>query len=101
MLKRIGRHKEPDFDDAIERILLTMNEEEVGSPEYTKAVVFLERVSDVKVKTKPARVSRDTIIIAAGNLLGILAITFAEQNHIVVSKALSFVMKPKNRDISI
>ena len=61
----------------------------------------MERVSDVKQKELPSKVNRDTYIIVAGNILGILIIAFAEQNHVVVSKALSFVLKPKNRDISI
>jgi len=102
MLKVFRRRKESEgFDDAIDRILLTLNENEVGDPAYTKAVVFLERIGEVRQKSEPSRDSRDTYMIVAGNILGILIIAFAEQNHVVVSKALSFVLKPKNRDISI
>lgn len=101
MLERFGRRNEPDFDDAIDRILFTMNEHEVGSPEYTKAVVFLERVTDVKQKKKLSGVSSDTKLIVAGNILGILLIVFAEQNHVVVSKGLSFILKPKTQGITI
>lgn len=95
------RRKETEFDDAIERILETMNEEEVGSEDYKRALVYLDRVTDIRQKGKPSGVSRDTIVIVAGNILGIVLIVFAEQNHVVVSKALSFILKPKNRDISI
>jgi|SRR5688572_30064124 len=102
MLKVFRRRKESEgFDDAIDRILLTMNENDVSSPEYAKAVVFLERVGAVRKESEPNRISRDTYLIVGGNILGILIIAFAEQNHVVVSKALSFILKPKNRDISI
>lgn len=103
MPQRFGRRKELEFDDALERILLVMNEEEVGSEEYKKAIIYLDRVSDIKVKLKPAKVrlTRDTILIVAGGLVQVGLIVFAEQNHVVVSKALSFIMKPKTRDISI
>lgn len=102
MLKVFRRRKESEkFDDAIDRILDTLNENEVDSPEYAKAVVMLSRVGEERRNSEPDRISRDTYIIVGGNILGILIIAFAEQNHVVVSKALSFVLKPKNRDISI
>ena len=102
MLKVFRRRKESEkFDDALDRILDTMNEYEVGSPEYAKAVVFLERVGEVRKESEPDKISRDTYIIVAGGILQVILIVFAEQNHVVVSKALSFILKPKNRDISI
>lgn len=101
MLKRFRQQKETEFDDAIERILLTMNEHEVGAPEYTKALVFLERMTTIRKESKPEGVSRDTIAIVTGNLVGILVIVFAEQNHVVVSKGLNFILKPKNRSITV
>jgi hypothetical protein len=61
----------------------------------------LARVGEERRENEPNRINRDTYIIVAGNILGILVIAFAEQNHVVVSKALSFILKPKNRDISI
>ena len=102
MLKVFRRRNESEkFDDTIDRILDTLNEEEVGSQKYRDAVIFLARVDDVRQKSEPSRISRDTYLIVGGNILGILIIAFAEQNHVVVSKALSFILKPKNRDISI
>ena len=102
MLKVFRRKNESEkLDDAIDRILDTMNEEEVGSQKYKDSIIYLARVDDVRQKSEPSKISRDTYLIVGGNLLGILIIAFAEQNHVVVSKALSFVLKPKNRDISI
>lgn len=40
-------------------------------------------------------VSPDTILLVAGNLLGILAVLNYERLHVVTSKALGFVMKPR------
>lgn len=39
------------------------------------------------------RVSPDTLVIVAGNLLGILVIVAYEQRHVITSKALSFVLR--------
>ena len=40
-------------------------------------------------------VSPDTILLVAGNLLGILAVLNYERVHVVTSKALGFILKPR------
>lgn len=101
MLERFGRKKETEFDDEIERILAELNGEIVGTEEYSKRLVYLERLTDIRKKGEPEVVSGETILIVAGNVLGIMLIVFAEQNHVVVSKGLSFILKPKNRSITV
>ena len=44
---------------------------------------------------KPWRPSADTVVLAAGNILGIGAILLFEQKGVITSKALSLLMKPK------
>lgn len=101
MLEFPWKKKETEFDDAIERVLETMNAEEVGSQEYKNAIVYLDRLVAMRQKDTPNRVTRDTIWIVGGGLLQVVLIVFAEQNHVIVSKALSFIMKPKNGSITI
>lgn len=100
MPKIFGRKRETEFDDAINRILFTMNEEEVHSQEYSKALVFLDRLTDIRNKDRSSGISRDTLVMAGTNLLGIALIVFAEQHTVVVSKALSLILKPNTRGIT-
>ena len=44
---------------------------------------------------KPWRPSADTVVLVAGNILGIGAILLFEQKGVITSKALSLLMKPK------
>lgn len=101
MLNGFGRRKKSGIDIAIDQVLHELNNGQIGTEDYSKRLVYLERLVETRQKSQPAKISRDTIVIVTGNVLGIVLIVFAEQNHVVVSKALSFVLKPKNRDISI
>mgnify|MGYP003591950604 CR=1 FL=1 len=88
-----GRFKNTSltFEDAIERLLLEMNEYDPDSDTYQNALASLERVSRVKCETKKTRVSADTIALVLGNLLGILIIVGYEQTHVITSKGLGFI----------
>jgi hypothetical protein len=44
---------------------------------------------------KPWRPSADSVVLVAGNILGIVAILSFEKANVVTTKALSLVMKPK------
>lgn len=90
-----GKKTEPKIETPIEVVLKSMNEYGPESEEYPKLLSFLERLTEVKTKNRPPRVSHDTMFTVAGNLLGILIIVAYEQNHVMVSKALGFVNKTK------
>jgi hypothetical protein len=63
------------------------------SHEYTMIVENLDRLYKAKSESKKSYVSRDTIVIVIGNLLGIVLILGYEKANIVTSKAIQFVLR--------
>lgn len=100
MLERIRGKRETQFDGEIERVLFELNGEEMGTDGYSKRLVYLERLVELRQKTIPEPVSRDTYIVVAGGILQVILIVFAEHNHVMVSKAFSLLQKPKIRSIT-
>lgn len=88
--------KEPTGIDAIiARVLLEMEMYGPESEDYDKLLTYLERLEKVRRESARPMVSADTAAIVGGNLLGILIIVMYEQKHVMVSKAVSFVMKAR------
>lgn len=88
---------EPHVLDApIAKILLELETYGPETPEYKIAIKHLERLMKLKAKDSPRRISPDTMVSAASYLLGILIIVAYEQKHVLVSKGLSFIQKPKS-----
>lgn len=100
MLERLRGKKETEFDSEIERVLYELNGEQMGTDGYSKRLVYLERLVELRQKTLPERISRDTYIVVGGGILQVILIVFAEHNHVMVSKAFSFIQKPKTRSIT-
>jgi hypothetical protein len=95
-VRRLFVERKPSIlDEPIERVLNEMNTYGPDSPEYAALVDHLERLNRMKASNVPNRPSPDAVLIVAGNLLGILIIVAYEQKHVMVSKALGFVMKTK------
>jgi hypothetical protein len=86
---------EPSLNNVIMRVLSEMETYGPDSEEYPTMLAYLERLSRVQTEDRPRRVSPDTMATVAGNLCGILVIVAYEQRHVMTSKGLSFVMKPK------
>lgn len=74
-----------------------LNELETYGPEdkrYLDTLNSLERLMEVRKNKKPAlRFSPDTMLIVAGNLLGILIIVHYERTHAMVSQAKNYTLK--------
>jgi hypothetical protein len=96
----LGRFRKNDeeptpVDDLIERILEKMMREPVGTDEYSKMLGQLEQLYKIKGQETRETVSRDTLALIAGNLMGILLIVIYEQKHVMRSKGLSQIMRPR------
>lgn len=76
----------------IEMMLRHMAVIGVDSEEYDAAIRYLETLYTLKGK-KPSSVSKDTMAMIGGNLLGILMILKHERMDIITSKALNFVIR--------
>lgn len=83
------------FDDALDRAIRDLNHHDVGSPEYTKTLNVVSQLSEMRLKQKPSPVSRDTLVIAGTNLLGIILIIKHEYLNVITSRAMSLVIKPR------
>jgi hypothetical protein len=95
MLVRIGKDKNQFLDDQIKRVLDEMDQYGPDSPEYKVMIKYLERLVRLKTKNRPERINRNTMAIVVGNVVGILIIVIYEQKHVLVSKGLAFILKPR------
>lgn len=97
------------LDKAIGDVLETLNTLDAESKEYaaatdqlvklhalkmaeeTTSLTKIEKIHAMEKEDRPSRVSPDTVVMVAGNLLGILFIVLHEERHIMSSKALGFL----------
>lgn len=56
---------------------------------------YLEGLHRLKAEERRPPVSRDTMLLVAGNLLGILVIVAYEQRHVMTSKGFTQIIRPK------
>ena len=87
--------KATPVDIQIDAVLHEMQTIGVTDENYPTMMTYLERLNDVNAKKRDAPVSRDTIAIVVGNLLGILVIVAYEQKHVMTSKGFSLLTRQK------
>ncbi len=95
MRRFFRREKTTPVDELIESVLDEMRLVGVDSDEYPKLMAYLERLYEVKANERPNPVSRDTVALIVGNLMGIVLIIAYEQKHIMSSKGFSQIIRPK------
>lgn len=83
------------LDEAIESALSELKGYTSTEEGYSAIVEQLEKLYKLKEMEKPERVSRDTQLIVAGNLAGILIIVLHEHSHVITSKAFNLIGKFK------
>lgn len=81
-------------DEAIGKVLTEMRQYDLETDEYKVAIDNLERLMKMRTEERRNRISPDTILIVAGNLLGILIMVGYERTHVMTSKAMTFVVRP-------
>lgn len=91
MLRRFFKSEPSLLDEPIDKVLAEMEQYGPDSPEYKKLVKYLERLMKIKAEDRREKIKPDTILLVAGNLLGILVIVAYEHNHAMISKALAFI----------
>jgi len=89
--------KATPVDPLIDRILLDMNNTDVHSEEYQTMMGYLERLYALKAKDRRQPIKLDTILVVAGNLLGIIVIVAYEQRHMMNRNALGQILHPKDQ----
>lgn len=83
------------LDEQITSVLNEMSTFGVDSEEYPTLLSHLERLYELKAKTRPEPVSRETMAVIVGNLTGILIIVAYEQHHVITSKAMNQIGRIK------
>lgn len=95
MLKYFVKNDEATaLQKLIDKVELEMHHTDVNSEEFAKLATQLERLYDIKTKGRDF-ISRDTLAVIAGNLAGILLIVAYEQKHVMNSKGLPQLIRPR------
>jgi hypothetical protein len=97
MLKFIRPEKKTSvIDPVIETLISEMAGYDASDEAYTTASLNLKTLIEAKaVEPKPDRVSLDTIVVVAANLVGIAMILAFEKNGIITSKSMSLLNRPR------
>lgn len=81
------------LQDVIDALLEEMLDAGIDSEQYPKMLDQLTKLYKLKEIETPKRVSKDTWILVAGNLVGIILILTHERANVITSKALGFVQR--------
>ncbi len=95
MRRYFRNEKITPVDTLIESVQIEMRLVGVYSDEYPKLMAYLERLNEVKAKERRDPVSRDTVALVVGNLMGILLIVAYEQKHVMSAKGFNQIIQPK------
>lgn len=90
-----SRNTTTPFDDLITEVLDEMSLIGPTSEKYQDLMAYLERLQQLKTYTRSEPLSRNTIALIAGNLMGILLIIAYEQKHVMTSKGFGEVVRPR------
>lgn len=88
-------NKDENLNKEIDRVLTLMSNADPTSTEYADLTDSLSKLYTLKESSSKNRLSKDTMAVVAGNLLGIVMIVGHERAHVVTSKAIAFVMKAR------
>ena len=83
------------LESELDRALTRLKTEMPNSEDYTKMLSLVERLHDMLDEDKPEVVSKNTMLVVGGNLLGIIMILKHERLNVITSKALSFVIRTR------
>lgn len=83
------------LDDALESAILELKSHTADSEEYKKIVKQITALNKVRSSNKRAPLSRDTLALVAGNLLGVWIIVSHEHVNVITSKAFSMIGKTR------
>jgi ABC-type enterochelin transport system permease subunit len=89
------RSQTSNLEDEMNAVLENMSKIGVNSQEYSQMVGYLEKLSEVRVRSRAPRISRDTIALIAGNLAGLIMILIYEQKHVLTTKVLNRTIQPR------
>jgi len=81
------------FDEAISALLARIAKEQYDPKETPAIVDQVTKLAKLRDASHPKRPSPDTLILVAGNILGIVLILQFERVNVITSRAIGFVLK--------
>jgi hypothetical protein len=87
---------EVKLNEEIQAALDALEGHDKTSEEYGAIVDRISKLHKLKAEERPKRISPDTALVVGANVFGILAIIQHERFHVISTKALGFVMKPRS-----
>jgi hypothetical protein len=79
----------------IDRATRELKNHAIGSEEYVKTLDQIVKLHRMVEEEKSSSVSKDTLVSAGTNLLGIILILAHEWTGPITSKALGFIIRPR------
>jgi len=83
-----------DLDQQIDRAVGDLRNHVLGSENYIVSLNMVTELTKLKNEQSSA-VSKDTMAVVGGNLLGIFMIIKHEAVNVVTSRAMSLLLKPR------
>lgn len=96
--ERFKKDKTDPIDALITKLLGEIDYVEATSDEYSTMLKNLEQLYKLKAEKRRKPIGWDTIFMVGGNILGVLIVVAFEQNHVVTSKGLNLVLRPKSAE---
>lgn len=91
------KEKDTPVDNQIRMVLTKMTAVGVTSEEYPKLISMLERLNKLKAQERREPISLNKLAEVVGNLTGILVIVIVEKRHVITSKALNLLIRPRGQ----
>jgi hypothetical protein len=85
----LSRNKSNPVDPEIDAVLLEMKKVGPAHADYPELIKHLKELNVMKAQAARPRISLDTVLVVAGNLLGILIIVAYEEKHTLTSKGFA------------
>ena len=84
------------FDKPIENVMNELDRKDPGTDDYDKLLHRAARLTKLRERERSNRVNPETAWMVAGNIIGILVIVAYEQKHVMASRGMNFILRPKS-----
>lgn len=95
-MKKFWKRDKHPLDREIEYLTEKLDEYLYDEPEYNDILTRLEQIITLR-NEDTQKWDKNVLLSTAGSLAGILLIINHERAHIITTKAMSFIPKPKGR----
>lgn len=92
---KLLKKRTPELDEVITNANAALTTIDPGSDEYAKQLAYVERLYRLRAEERAGGINPNTLAIVLGNLAGILIMVGYEHKHVITSKGLGFILKPR------